>query len=124
MVSLELAQKLKAAGMKWKPDIIAGTNKGDWFYWPDGTVDLVGGRDYHLNNSIGEIIFAPRLDQLLAEIEARGYKWSLNAYKCWVVSSQDYDNDNLVEGERLFTAANPTDAAAKALLWILEQSNA
>lgn len=126
MISLETAKKLKEAGLKWEPKV------GDWFYNHHGfvpgtttTLDLVAevtvlihsiARDYH-NRTVE---FAPRLDQLLAEIERLGWEYELRNdeagidYVCFVFS----------EGYNEYAHANtPTNAAAEALLWIYERRN-
>lgn len=79
MLSLELAKRLKELGLEWEPQ------RGDWYYNHHGyvsgtttTLDLLNevtvliqsiSRDY-ANRTVH---FAPRLDQLLAEIEKRGW---------------------------------------------------
>lgn len=64
-------------------------------------------------------LWVPCLDQLLAEIEKRGYVWdiSLNPaqdhkYACWVVNK---------DGHNCPFADSPEEAAALGLLWILSK---
>jgi len=128
VISLETAKKLKKAGLKWEP------RQGDWIYNHHGfvsgtttTLDLIVegtvlvhsiARDY-LNRTVE---FAPRLDQLLAEIEKRGHRWEIGHYD---------DNEDIYyiaivsKKTRLtghqFTANSPEESAANALLWIYEQ---
>ena len=112
MISLELAKELKAAGLEWVPV------KGDfWAYrLVDNGIGVVDstvrpGQEPHPNN-----IWLPRLDQLLAEIEARGWWWWMSwSGKVWVGRK---DND---KGGHELETDTPEDAAAKALLWILSQ---
>ena len=71
-------------------------------------------------------LWLPRLDQLLAEIYARGYEYSLhgpnNNYldlpkTPWIAISKKQD-------AWIFDADTPDEAAAEALLWILSQKEA
>ena len=64
--------------------------------------------------------FAPRLEQLLAEIEKRGYLWEL--------SIDDVDKPPYAlylttptRNKKWFTAESAEEATAQALLWILNQ---
>ena len=137
MISLEKAKKLKEAGLGWEPQI------GDMFYWQNGKdwgIDALTSED--ANNNLDEIrdyidegfrIFAPRLDQLLAEIEKRGYSWEMRTV---IDESQSvrFNAKNIaywihvwktghIEWEDGFKRAftSPSNAAASALLWILER---
>lgn len=122
MISLDLALKLKEVGLKWEPQL------GDFFfmYHPveqkySNKPDVIG---------IGscsmwpEDIWLPRLDQLLAEIERRGYGWEMFTSvdgvivffvlrKCEILGYKVIAYD--------VTDSIPENAAAKALLWILIQ---
>ena len=120
-ISLETARKLKEAGLAWEPDITTGSNEGDLFYWENGNLDMVGHRAYHLLYHLerGRITFAPRLDQLLAEIERRGYWYSL-------ARESESDNYSVMIWKafgriEIFYATTADEAAALALLWILER---
>ena len=136
MISLEKAKKLKEAGLGWEPQI------GDMFYWQnskDWGIDALTSED--ANDNLDEIrgyidegfwIFAPRLDQLLAEIEKRGYSWEMRTV---IDESQSvrFNAKNIaywihvwktghIEWEDGFKRAftSPSNAAASALLWIYE----
>ncbi len=136
MTSLEMAKKLKEAGLEWEPQI------GDIFYWHNGKdwgIDALTSED--ANNNLDEIrdyidegfwIFAPRLDQLLGEIEKRGYSWEMRTV---IDESQSvrFNAKNIaywihvwktghIEWEDGFKRAftSPSNAAASALLWIYE----
>ena len=136
MISLELAKRLKEAGLTWEPQI------GDMFYWHNGkdweidalTSEDVNGRLDETRDFIEEgfWILAPRLDQLLAEIEKRGYSWEMRTV---IDESQSvrFNAKNIaywihvwktghIEWEDGFKRAftSPSNAAASALLWILE----
>jgi hypothetical protein len=128
LISLELAKRLKEAGLTWEPQI------GDMFYWHNGkdweidalTSEDVNGRLDETRDFIEEgfWILAPRLDQLLAEIEKRGFIWALDVsatngnkvigYAMNIATSLDW------EDEEEFRSDSPEEAAASALLWILE----
>lgn len=128
MISLETSRKLKDAGLVWEP------KEGDAVYKSKkeiatlcqscamvhfDTFDAYLKR-WKLNfDANKKWYFAPRLDQLLAEIERQGYVWdaSLNPaqdqkYACWVVNK---DVHYCAWGNF------PDEAAAAALLWIMGQ---
>ena len=139
MISLEIAKKLKEAGLKWEP------KAGDWFYRKDGVRGFVtdanmgdwwavfppdGKEVAFCIEEADRFIFAPRLDQLLAEIDTRGYCFEISnmaissskpretLYSCKVFPKKragvDDDDDFVAYDETLI------NAAASALLWILE----
>ena len=136
MISLELSKKLKAARLVWEPQI------GDMFYWHNGkdweidalTSEDVNDRLEETNDFIdkGAWLLAPRLDQLLAEIEKWGYSWEMRTV---IDESQSvrFNAKNIaywihvwktghIEWEDGFKRAftSPANAAAEALLWIYE----
>lgn len=98
MISLEMAQRLKAAGLEWHPQY------GDVCILPQG------GKDHALKvtranrptiqqlEKAGVVVFAPRLDQMMAEIYRRDYLWKLRS-------------DGTINEE----------SAARMLLWLLEK---
>jgi len=108
MISLPLAIELEVAGLKHKPE------DGD-LYWIEeaGTICIVNSGivpedgDYWL----------PTLDQLLAEIESRGWNWWISGcpsrYYCQI--SKDSVSWSVYGGTTF------EDAAAKALLKILKE---
>lgn len=117
MISIELARKLKEAGLRWVPGL------GDMFVadYDNGLgptlLKVVHSDDFGFADDA--LIFLPRLDQLLAEIEKRGYGWeiwttSIGLYSAWI----DYGNYVVHE---IRGNETPEDAAARALLWILEK---
>jgi hypothetical protein len=110
MLSLETAKALRDAGLEWEPQL------GDLF-----AADYDNGlgptkpqvvRIADFGKPGPEHIWLPRLDQLLAEIEKRGYDWFLKTDYCYVVN-----NNNQTQG---IYADTPEEAAAQALLWILK----
>ena len=136
MISLELAQKLKNAGLQWEP------KPGDWYHarlWKPMLIayqstiaqyiQVTDTENEHLPHTrtatIAELlkendVWLPRLDQLLAEIEARGYLWNLNKFRCCIISEVDYNNKNWKAEKEFKDNPSHEDAAARALLWILE----
>lgn len=119
MLSLDTAQKLKDVGLEWIPKY------GDMCYqkYNEGLksehIKLIAVVENSLTCSE---IFAPRLDQLLAEIEKRGYGWDLTP----VNRNSDHTRytDYLLRignKNKYFHYASPEEAAAQALLWIMEQ---
>jgi len=123
MISLELAKKLKNAGLRWVP------KRGDWCYFEDvGLIQPLLVTSYkakHWLNDEDDIIWLPRLDQLLAEIEKRGYYPHIAKMPTGECISSPYRVDEngyyyeVVAAER--KADTPEDAAGQALLWILER---
>ena len=125
MTSLEMAKKLKEAGLEWEPQI------GDMFYWHNGKdwgIDALTSED--VNNNLDETrdfidegawIFAPCLDQLLAKIRELGYKWFVETdterYFIRVVEIKKPNNFHVIFSD------SPANAAAEALLWIYERRN-
>lgn len=116
MLSLELARKLKEAGFEWEPKF------GDHYIIPavfeEGLHEVMDTKQimsYHKNpkeweESIRGFVFTPRLDQLLDEIEKRGYKWGL-LYEGQISISKGTNY-------KTFDANSPEEATAQALIWI------
>ena len=127
MISLVTAQKLKDAGLEWIPKY------GDMCYqkYNEGLksehIKLIAVVENSLTCSE---IFAPRIDQLLAEIEERSWYYRIDSWTNPVVemryscTAQKYHNESIY-GEiiktKQFYADSPEEAAAQALLWIMEQ---
>jgi hypothetical protein len=127
MLELKTAVALKNAGLKWEPQL------GDYFntfeclnngndapgLWDEEIQTAYETPGADIENMQKGSLWLPRLDQLLAEVEKQGYVWdiSLNPaqdekYACWIVNK---DGHNCLWGNI------PEEAAAQALLWILEQ---
>ena len=128
MISLELAKKLKKAGLKWEPKAC------DAYYWPSGVGDhpvLVMHNDFDMlkkEQKTKGIVWAPRLEQLLSEIERRGWEYQLHynrhdghpdllKYDCGL--HRQIDDLNAITC--FFVGHSADEAAAKALLWILRR---
>jgi len=130
MVSLELAKKLKDAGLVWEP------KEGDRLYYDD-KLELLNKENLESARRLHNLtarhqeyqdmapVFAPSLSQLLAEIEGRGYRSALVSndmakwpakWNCDIVKPESFI-DCLVY--RVW-ADTPDDATALALLHILE----
>ena len=118
MISLETAKKLKKAGLKWEAvstdmyykEFTSRTSKGYGFY------------SAHNMDISKDDIFAPRLHQLLAEITKRGKFVNLSGpyvrYGKWYCRLGGSVADPEFHGD------SPEEAAAQALLWILENKDA
>ena len=107
------------------------------FYWHNGKnweIDALTSED--VNDRLDETkdfieegvwIFAPRLDQLLAEIEKCRYIWAIDvsATNGDTVTGYavDITRDLSYADEEEFRASTPENAAASALLWIPEGRN-
>ena len=68
MLSLDLARKLKAKGLKHKPE------DGDVYWVSEVEEMMVIAGAFEPED---EDVWVPRLDQLLAEVERQGYRWKL-----------------------------------------------
>jgi len=129
MISLETAKNLKIAGLEWAYEY--GFPKDCVYYkgklhevdgpGADNTFRLAPWGNYVKQDYIA---FAPRLDQLLAEIEKRWSDYTLThtkhdspQYKIALESVTNWEGWHKLDGE--FTADSPEEAAADALIWIL-----
>ena len=120
MLSLETAKNLKIAGLEWAYEY--GFPKDCVYYkgklhevdgpGADNTFRLAPWGNYVKQDYIA---FAPRLDQLLAEIEKREYAWEMmrGVIEVW--------HRYLSRGHKKFVTETTDEAAAQALLWIIEQ---
>lgn len=134
MISLELAQKLKSAGLTW--DFVFGSPRDCVYH--KGKINEVDGpgagdtmRLSPWQNYVKQeyLTFAPSLSQLLAEIEAQGIYPELapegsNPAMCKLYVCILYEYNSLLR--RMVeihkeTANMPEEAAGEGLLWILEQ---
>ena len=147
MISFETARKLKEAGL-YKLLCI-----GDWIYFDKEEVERV--EKIHGYNHSPELwqkptpldlddvermdepedehdlklslaIFAPRLDQLLSEIEKQSgrYKYELTGSRVYPLSNNLKPKYRItIQTDRVlpFFADSPEEATAEALIWILEQ---
>lgn len=125
MLRLETAKALKEAGLKWEPEI------GDNFKAYNGIIQMAIKRNadvvetnfgrFPKETMRADSIWLPRLDQLLADIEVRGWTWVLYAPndegKCGI----DIGKETLCRSNLLAMGDSPEEAAAQALLWILRQ---
>ena len=124
MLSLETSQKLNDAGLFTK------IHKGDAYYRFDGKLTLY--LDW-TTAPISPSWLCPRLDQILSEIEARGYSYTLERHGSkddvryslllmeWDEKVAEIDFGNGWSPLIDFYANTPEEAAAAALLWILER---
>lgn len=126
MLSIELSRKLKDAGIVWEPAF------GDLFYWQDydhWEKDVLAEQDTkEATSGIAECtadwIFAPRLDQLLAKIEAQGW-FVVLSYAFGAEGNVTHRVDVYKYKPSYKTARlenkESEEAAAQALLWIYER---
>ncbi len=118
MISLDLAVRLKEAGLQWKP------KEGDFYF--DGIERMVVPVYFEDDNGYisvtGGYAWLPRLDQLLAEIVLRGYRWNLYTYALPINNRMSYACE-VFWGSLSFvgTGDNPENATARALIKILER---
>jgi len=123
MISLEKARTLKAAGLVWEP------KKGDWGFWNNAempTPQLVTYNPDPKTVNIKNSTWLPSLSQLLAEIEKHGgcalYVFDSGLH---VLEKGAYELEmpkvEITEFESIsFRSDTPEDAAASALIWILQ----
>jgi hypothetical protein len=121
MISLEKARALKEAGLEWD------LQEGDWFSEPTfagGRTDTLFGQGFEWDDDDDknneDHVWLPRLDQLLAEIEKRGWMWDLRQwsepgkYVIFITRQEKFERYHSVSDA-------PEDAAADALLYLLGQ---
>jgi hypothetical protein len=120
MIALELARKLKDAGLVWEPKemdfyILYGDDE-QFFEVIDSTTRLLNIKQ--LLRVGHPILWLPSLSQLLAEIEGRGHAWDL-----WVEKQEEVSKYWLELEDRsrtkYFEGAEPEEATGLGLLWIL-----
>jgi hypothetical protein len=110
MISLDLAQKLRDAGLEWEPcqfdtlfryEVLSGSPRAE---------------------VLKTDTWLPRLDQILIEIEQRGYKYTFWNHSdptiCYSIGITKGSNTIPV---KRWTADTPIEAAGQALLWILRE---
>lgn len=124
MIDLQTAQALKAAGLNCRPQI------GDWYFSP---FEIINAIDFELYKRIitddfidewkKESTWLPLLDQLLVEIEKHNRIWRIESesqgYAKGRYSISTY-KDGI--GWQDFWGDSPDEAAAQALLWILQKN--
>lgn len=137
-VSLELAKKLKEAGLQWEPKegdvfsdqydnvdrvfaVTAKDNCGDFILFSNEDWKGIG-KGIHCKY-LKRYFWLPTLADLLEWLEGRGYSYQLyDNYPCSekIIRLYGREPGDLVCLVRLSAATNE-DAAAKAVLWVLEQ---
>lgn len=102
MISLELAQALRDAGLK--REFMIGDSASD--------------------SKTTNPIWLPRLDQLLDEIEKRGYAYVVHSKDFHITEDYVLFECYLIDDTSMhksFRATTIKEAAAQALLWILKE---
>ncbi len=120
---MDKALALKEAGLVWKPQI------ADWFITKSNdALRYVGYIPYEKEDQDRmkeDCIWLPRMDQLLVEIEKRVDEISMflvsKGRGKWVCRTSVYGEYG--PKENYLSADTPEDAAADALLWILQQGD-
>ncbi len=137
-VSVEMARKLKEAGLEWKPKPLDNFvhNGCEMYVWHfDGEMVvcklplLYFGHRWDGTERLGldECVWLPSLSDLMAWLEERG--WCLNiGYNCCSRGLKYCDikpvaSDNF-DAIKELTSGTWEDSAAKAVLWVLEQEAA
>lgn len=123
-VSVEMARKLKKAGLRWKPKI------GD-FHLQDNETEIRICQYIPPNKEelAERCLWLPSLSDLLEWLEEWGYYSTLYVSVCngqkncrcelhWV-DTITYEECGTIDVD--FVADSRVDAAAKAVLWVLEQ---
>lgn len=114
MISIDLAKKLKEAGLKPEcPDF-------ELFWLAEVGEIMYAGAGYEPEP---EDVWLPGLDGLLGEIERRGCWWHLYPCKLSVTGKSTYACE-LAYGYNtyfVYKGDTPEDATGYALLWILER---
>jgi hypothetical protein len=116
--NLETAKALKNAGLKWEP------KRGDFYInhpeYPKCEAICIGVQE-RVNivkqwANDDHIIWLPNLSQLLAELR----KHSRFVKITWLVMDEKWCC--VIDAREQFLADTPEEAAAKALLWVLERN--
>jgi hypothetical protein len=117
VTSLVMALKLKNAGLPWEP------KTGDVYYQPGEDMPFLLCVHAVINENLDNATFAPRLDQLLEFIEGRGYlvdsEQRISGYLCSLLKHKD--GFGIISSHITNTMDTRTDAAAEAVLWLLER---
>jgi hypothetical protein len=124
MISLELAKKLKDAGLKWEPEtgdgfrnVFMETDHFITYRSIDRFKSITHTQEYTEKN---DFVWLPSLSQLLAEIEGRGYEWSIGKVgNLYLIGVKEVSPIRVIP--KTLRADTPEDAAAGALIWILER---
>lgn len=126
MISLATALRLKNAGFPWEPQ------EGDWVYGNDGKLISIPGiileiaKETKNINNVKTNLFAPRLDQLLDWLRVNGCSYSLHYRAEHNFKIDVYNPAGTLDIDRnghFFSEENEADAAAEAVLWVLERSD-
>ena len=127
MISLKTAKALKDAGLEWEYEY--GFPR-DCVYYKDkihgvdgpGALDTIRLAPWQNYVKREYLVFAPSLFQLLAEIEKRGYVWSLSKIseppQYYMISGKDGEISAL---KTHYSSDSPEEAAAAALLWVMKE---
>lgn len=130
MLSLELARKLKDVGLVWEPEtgdgfrnVFMETDHFITYRNIDRFKSITHIQEYAEKN---DFVWLPSLSQLLAEIEGQQFSFAVFAgpfkdgkYQIEICKRSDKYIDLDVGGK--FPGDTPEDAAASALIWILER---
>lgn len=137
MISRELAEALKKAGLPWEP------KQGDWFVaWEPPSrehnghyideLEIVLEPDWYIVKYMAQDIWLPSLSGLLAEIEARGYRWWMSktmpmtdlatiGVSLYSAEELKRNTDKDTQCKHFESGSTPEEAAGEALLWVLER---
>jgi hypothetical protein len=120
MITLELARKLKEAGLVWEP------KKNDTYWNADSKKVTTVWRPWRMINP-WYYVWLPSLSQLLAEIEGRGHCIFLSGpyfkQKEWRCKLEDENGPVDYKYSDFVGPNGPEEAAGLALLWVLENEN-
>ena len=114
MISIDLAKKLKDAGLK------PVCTDLELFWLAEVGEVMYAGAGYEPEP---EDVWLPRLDRLLAEIERRGWEWVFyldnGKFRKYTLS---IDNEDECRYKKFISKSpKPENAVGAALLWILER---
>ncbi len=115
MLDWELAKKLRDAGLPWRPRLF----EIDDNCWAECYKMNPPTDDW--DEVTKQYILLPRLDQLIAFMEERGYRVESKQDACYIFHP---NKPHICPWWQKFLAENRTNAAGEALLWILQQEQA